>query len=115
MNCYLCYLETRASTRPALSICQACSVGVCERHLIAVVIKPVIGMSTTLQRRRVFCIHCAESAISSSPPVQQKDLRKWSHMGWWRWFWNTRRGDLPEPEEAVVIAERWLQRRHPLS
>jgi hypothetical protein len=115
MNCYLCCLETRDPTCPALSICQSCGAGICERHLVTTVTRSVVGMGTTLQRRRMFCTHCSENTVAPSSPVQRKEQRTWSRVKWGKWFWRARRDELPEPKEAVALAERWLQRRHPHS
>ncbi|MEO8955314.1 MAG: DUF2180 family protein [Ktedonobacteraceae bacterium] len=116
MHCYLCWLETGWPSRAALGICRDCGVGICEHHLVKVMLKPVMGMvGTTVPRRYLLCLRCYDEKVSPSslpafhPPSSGRSGLFSSIR--WRWLGRSRPGRLPEPEEAVAIAERLLKRQ----
>ena len=116
MNCYLCRIETGHLPCPALGICHTCGCGICEQHLVLLIARPVSGMATlAVPRRQLLCVHCYETISGRCPtPAPQKPQRqhKPSSSRWWKWFKPRETGALPEPEEAIVLVERYLKEQH---
>ncbi len=113
MNCYVCLVETGYATRSAFAVCQCCGAGACDIHLVAYAVGPVIGMgggTTGVQRRRILCVHCADSSLpATSPgrfPKQQGEGRR---KRWWKWFERKRQERLPDAQEAIADVERFLK------
>ncbi len=114
MNCYLCWRETDSVSQAALGICHECGAGICAYHQVTIVSKPVVGMATRLTPlRRLLCSLCYETQSSppSARPLRQAKPAGQPLFARWKRFWHPHHDDLPRPEEAVTLVERWLKRQ----
>ncbi len=117
MNCYVCLTEIGCESRPALAICQRCGAGVCKVHLVESVVTPVVGLAGE-KKSILICCRCSTSTMPSArQSVSGKHVKgrgensRPSRWNWWGWLRRRRHSELPEPEEAVASAERFLKRK----
>jgi hypothetical protein len=116
MNCYLCLQENDVS-RPALAFCRRCGAGMCQNHLVELLVRPVVGPGGNASPRySLICYRCYRCAIpptrlacsqrQTSEPGEQETSSGWR---WWQRLWRRRKPALPTPEEAVRTVELFLK------
>ena len=111
MNCYICLLETGCESRPALAICQHCGAGMCREHII----ESIVPQMSLGSRSTLMCSRCYASPVQPAKPTgswkQARELDGHTRTSTWNWLRRLRKSELPEPEEAVVAVERFLNHR----
>ncbi len=112
MHCYLCFTETGNVSRPAMGLCSACGTGICERHLIVIASKPVVGMVSQIARRHIYCASCyGQQASPYSNPPRSRQMAKASPWAtWWKRIQGKQEYALMEPEEALRLVEEYLKK-----
>ena len=118
MNCYVCLRETGSTSRPACALCHSCGGGICEQHVIELMMQPVVGLvgdARAFGKHKLICSRCYTATISPPrPPGSQKQSRQralFSKPPWWSRLWWHRRASLQEPEEIIAAVERFLKRQ----
>jgi hypothetical protein len=121
MNCYACLVETGCNDEPAFAVCQHCGAGICHTHLVEVTVSPPVGSinATPTNRHRLLCQRCYRSIFPSSHISRSSDggkkkqapSRKPVVRNWWTALWPRRQVELPDPEEAIAIAEQFLKQQ----
>lgn len=113
MNCYVCSVEALDRSCAAIAICQQCGAGICQDHLYTLPGAASVGMAGN-RSRQLICCACNDLLIvrprkaSASRAGQNNSRQQW----WNRWR-NRKESTLPEPQEAVMAVEHFLQtKRH---
>jgi len=110
MNCYICLVETGSASRAAVAVCQRCGAGMCGAHLRELSAPPVVGLAGT-PRSVLLCCRCSPSAVAPAARPMSKQKGEHGRSGWWWWERIWRHRDMPNPAEAVAVAERFLNRQ----
>lgn len=119
MNCYVCLIETGCDHHPAFALCQRCGAGICEKHLVEVIVVPPVGMGgDSRPRYSMICCRCRRVAnlpTRSLWPEKSTGKRDEQEIfSGWRWLsqhWRRKQPELPKPEEAVAAVEQFLKRQ----
>lgn len=113
MNCYVCSVEALDRSCSAVAICQQCGAGICQDHLYTLPGATSVGMAGNMSRRLI-CSVCNDLLIVRSRKASSgRPGKTASHQPWWSRWRNRKESALPEPQEAVMAVEHFLQaKRH---
>jgi hypothetical protein len=113
MNCYMCLVDGGGEQKAACAICQRCGAALCEKHVITHISTAPIGMGGSGNPRYLLvCQRCFQGmggGISSMPPSLSPDQRM-PRWGFWQ-FTRRKQPELPDPQEAIAEAERFLKKK----
>ncbi len=112
MNCYICCIETGCESRPAVAICQHCGAGMCREHLVETIVPQIANPGS---RAKLVCCRCHTSTVHSARPTRScKQTKVPEGRGMtsrWNWLRRFGRSALPDPKDAVVAVEHFLNQR----
>ena len=83
----------------------------CQDHLCTLKGAASVGMAGNMSRRLICCI-CRDFLIAHhSKPASSQREQAYAPQPWWSRWRKRQEAPLPDPQEAVMAAERFLQTR----